>query len=333
MKSNSPVDSRPVLEVQNLHVQFATRRGVFRAVHGASFKVMPGGTLGLVGESGSGKTVTCLSILRLLPHSGQIVDGQIYFEGQNLRDLSDTDMANLRGRRIGMVVQNSMSALDPVFGVGEQVAEPLVYHLRLSWTQALQRSLDLLRMVKIPAPQIRMKNYPHELSGGMRQRVASAASIGSEPAILIADEPTTALDVTTQRQYLDLLKELQAGTGMALLFVTHDISLVGNLCDTIAVFYAGLVVEYGPREAVLNHPTHPYTQALLQAIPVLGERRARLRTIPGDPAHAGALPPGCPFHPRCEAAIGVCHSGLPPPSRRLPSGITARCWLVEDAHQ
>lgn len=329
MMSTSGTETLPVLEVQNLHAHFFTRNGVARAVNGASFKIMPGETLGLVGESGSGKTLTCLCILRLLPSGCRIVEGEIYFEGHNLLKLSEQDMARLRGRRIGMVMQNSMSALDPVFQIGDQVAEPLVFHQRLSWDKALQASLGLLRMVRIPAPQARLKSYPHELSGGMRQRIASAAAIGPRPSILIADEPTTALDVTTQRQYLDLLKELQASTGMSLLLVTHDIALVGSACDRIAVFYGGLVVESGPRE-LLDHPAHPYTQALLQAVPVLGERTKKLRTILGEPAHAGALPLGCPFHPRCEWAMNICRADPPPPSYQVGNGVTARCWLFED---
>ena len=318
----------PLLEVRNLHAHFNTKQEAIKAVNGVSFQVMPGETLGLVGESGSGKTVTCLSILGLLPPGCQVVAGEIYLEGQNVLELSEEEMASLRGGTIGLIVQNSMSSLDPVFPVGTQLAEPLVHHEGLSWSMALQRGLELLHMVRIPAPNIRINSHPHELSGGMRQRVASAASIGPHPSILIADEPTTALDVTTQRQYLDLLQELQAATGMALIFVTHDISLVANLCDSIAVFYGGLVVEYGPREEVLNSPSHPYTQALLDAIPTLGERKEQLRTIPGEPAHAGNLPPGCPFHPRCEFAIEVCREGSPPPDHHLDQGVTARCWLL-----
>ena len=333
MTSDNPQGVLPILDVRNLHTYFITKRGTFRAVNGASFKVMPGETLGLVGESGSGKTVTCLSILRLLPPGGQIVEGEIRFEGRNILDLAEKEMSSLRGKRIGMIVQNSMSALDPLFTVGSQIAEPLVFHQHISWAQALQRSLDLLRMVRIPAPQFRIRNYPHELSGGMRQRVASAASIGPHPSILIADEPTTALDVTTQRQYLDLLKELQATTGMSLVFVTHDISLVGSLCDSLAVFYGGLVVEYGPRDRVLNHPTHPYTQALLKSVPILGEGKRRLRTIPGEPARAEALPPGCPFHPRCEFVMSICRNGSPPPPYQLESGVATRCWLFEDENR
>ncbi len=322
-------DSGPLLEVENLQTHFYTRRGIVRAVNGVSFTIMPGETLGLVGESGSGKTITCLSLLRLLPRGARIMDGRILFRGINTLDLSEKEMEKLRGIHIGMILQNSMAALDPVFSIGTQVAEPLAVHKGLSWKAAMERSVDLLRMVKITAPHLRVRNYPHEMSGGMRQRASSAASIGPYPDLLIADEPTTALDVTTQRQYLELLKDLQQQTGMALIFITHDISIVGNLCDNLAVFYGGLVVEYGPKDQVLSNPTHPYTEALLEALPVLGEKRERLRTIPGDPPNAGNLPQGCPFHPRCDKAIDRCREGEPPPIFDAGKMQRTRCWLVE----
>ena len=324
--------SAPLLNIRNLRTHFFTRRGVVKAVDGVSFQVWPGETLGLVGESGSGKTITCLSILKLLPHGARIVTGEILLQGRDLVPASEEAMEQVRGKQIGMVLQNSMAALDPVFTIGSQVGEPLVIHHKMSWKNALRRAVELLRMVKVVAPELRIRNYPHELSGGMRQRVSSAAAIGCQPSLLIADEPTTALDVTTQRQYLDLLMELQRATGMAILFVTHDISLVGNMCDWIAVFYAGLVVEYGPRAQVLQQPSHPYTAALLQSIPQLGEPRERLPSIAGDPPDLGHLPGGCPFHPRCDAALDVCRSGAPPPVFQLQDTRHVRCWLRESEH-
>jgi oligopeptide/dipeptide ABC transporter ATP-binding protein len=324
--------STPLLNIRNLRTHFFTRRGVVKAVDGVSFQVWPGETLGLVGESGSGKTITCLSILKLLPHGARIVTGEILLQGRDLVPASEEAMEQVRGKQIGMVLQNSMAALDPVFTIGSQVGEPLVIHHKMSWKNALRRAVELLRMVKVVAPEMRIRNYPHELSGGMRQRVASAAAIGCQPSLLIADEPTTALDVTTQRQYLDLLMELQRATGMAILFVTHDISLVGNMCDRIAVFYGGLVVEYGPRGQVLQQPSHPYTAALLQSIPQLGEPRERLPSIAGDPPDLGHLPGGCPFHPRCDAALDVCRSGAPPPVFQLQDTRQVRCWLRESEH-
>lgn len=325
--------ARPILEVRDLRTHFFTRRGLVRAVNGVTFDLKKGETLGLVGESGSGKTITCLSILRLLPRGGRIVGGEVLFDGQDLLNKTEEEMGDIRGKRIGMILQNSMAALDPVFSIGTQVAEPLVVHEKLTWKQAMIRAVDLLRMVKILDPQLRVRSYPHELSGGMRQRSSSAASIGPRPDLLIADEPTTALDVTTQRQYLDLLKELQKATGMAIIFITHDISIVGNLCDKLAVFYGGLVVEYGPKTQVLNSPRHPYTEALLQAVPTLGERVERLRTIQGESPHAGSLPEGCPFNPRCDFARDVCKQGEPPPVFWPDGTRQARCWLLEGAHE
>jgi oligopeptide/dipeptide ABC transporter ATP-binding protein len=300
-----------------------------RAVNGVSFSVMPGETLGLVGESGSGKTITCLSLLRLLPRGARIVGGKILFNGQNTLDMSEKEMETLRGINLGMILQNSMAALDPVFTIGTQVAEPLVVHSKLNWKTAMERSVDLLRMVKITAPHLRVRNYPHEMSGGMRQRASSAASIGPRPDLLIADEPTTALDVTTQRQYLELLKELQRQTSMALIFITHDISIVGNLCDNLAVFYGGLVVEYGPKDQVLNHPTHPYTEALLQSVPDLDINVDLLPSIEGQPPSLDDLPEGCAFAPRCPYAFDKCSEY--PPEFSTGTGQIARCWRHHDA--
>ena len=307
-----PANDAPLLAVRDLRTHVFTRRGVVKAVNGVSFQVRAGETLGLVGESGSGKTMTCLSILRLLPRGARIVSGEIWLQGTNLAAASEAAMERVRGKQIGMVLQNALAALDPVFTIGTQVGEPLVMHQHMSWRAALRRVVELLRMVKVVAPELRVHSYPHELSGGMRQRVSSAAAIGCAPALLIADEPTTALDVTTQRQYLDLLMELQQATGMAIMFVTHDISLVGNMCDQLAVFYGGLLVEYGPRQQVLSQPSHPYTVALLQSIPQLGEPRDRLPSIAGEPPDLARLPAGCPFHPRCDAALDVCQTGEPP---------------------
>jgi oligopeptide/dipeptide ABC transporter ATP-binding protein len=323
---------RPLLEVRELKTHFFTRSGIVKAVNGVSFEVMPGETLGLVGESGSGKTITVLSILRLLPRGARVLSGEVIFEGANLLTKSEKEMEEVRGKRIGLILQNAMAALDPVFTIGTQIAEPLVVHRRLSWKEGWQNAIELLRLVKIGAPEMRVKNYPHELSGGMRQRSASAAAIGPVPSLLIADEPTTALDVTTQRQYVELLKELQAQTGIAVIFITHDMSLVGNLCDRIAVFYGGLVVETGPKEHIFKHPSHPYTEALLGAIPILGDRVERLRSIAGEPPNPARLPPGCPFSPRCEYAMDVCRSGDPPPLFQLPEARRVRCWLREAEH-
>jgi oligopeptide/dipeptide ABC transporter ATP-binding protein len=322
----------PLLEVRDLRTHFFTRAGVVKAVNGVSFSLMPGQTLGLVGESGSGKTITCLSILKLLPRGARIVSGQVLFEGEDLVGKSEAEMEAIRGKRIGLILQNSMAALDPVFTIGVQVAEPLVVHRQLTWKAARRRAVELLRMVKIGAPELRIKHYPHELSGGMRQRAASAAALGPLPSLLIADEPTTALDVTTQRQYLDLLQEVQAASGIAIIFVTHDMSIVGNLCDRVAVFYGGMVVEEGPKDRVFAAPAHPYTAALLHAIPILGRKVERLQSIRGEPPNLARLPAGCPFHPRCEQAMDICQRGEPPPRFALPDRRHVRCWLREHEH-
>ena len=323
---------QPLLQIRNLKTHFFTRSGVVKAVNDVSFEVMPGETLGLVGESGSGKTITVTSILKLLPRGARILEGEIIFEGENLLHKTEKEMAEVRGKRIGLILQNSMTALDPVFTIGTQIAEPLVIHKKMSWTESFRGAIDLLRKVKIGAPEIRVNNFPHELSGGMRQRSSSAAAIGPTPSLLIADEPTTALDVTTQRQYLDLLKELQAETGVAIIFITHDMSIVGNLCDRIAVFYGGHVVETGTKDQIFNQPSHPYTQALLNAIPVLGDKVDRLQSVEGEPPNPRDLPDGCPFHPRCREAIDTCLSGDPPPTFHLQDGRQVRCWLREDHH-
>jgi len=230
------------------------------------------------------------------------------------------------------VFQEPMTSLNPVLTIGEQIGELLRHHGGPTGRKAQARIVEMLDLVGIPEAAKRCRSYPHELSGGMRQRVSSAAAIGCTPALLIADEPTTALDVTTQRQYLDLLMELQQATGMAIMFVTHDISLVGNMCDQLAVFYGGLLVEYGPRQQVLSQPSHPYTMALLQSIPQLGEPRDRLPSIAGEPPDLGRLPAGCPFHPRCDAALDVCRTGEPPPVLTLAQGQQVRCWLREQEH-
>jgi oligopeptide transport system ATP-binding protein len=268
----------------------------------------------------------------LLPRGARIVSGRILFDGEDLVPKAGAEMEAIRGKHIGLIMQNSMTALDPVFTIGLQVAEPLVVHRRLAWKEARQRAIELLRMVRIGAAELRLKQYAHELSGGMRQRAASAMALGPMPSLLIADEPTTALDVTTQRQYLDLLQEMQAATGVAIMFVTHDLSLVGNLCDQLAVFYGGSVVEAGAKEKIFAQPAHPYTEALLRAVPMLGHKAERLHSIPGEPPTVAHLPTGCPFHPRCDYALEVCRRGDRPPMFTLPDARRVRCWLWESEH-
>jgi oligopeptide/dipeptide ABC transporter ATP-binding protein len=322
----------PLLEVRHLKTHFFTRRGVVKAVNDVSFDVMQGETLGLVGESGSGKTITVMSILQLLPRGAEILGGEINFENENLLEKTEKELGAVRGKKIGLILQNSMTALDPVFTIGTQIAESLVVHKAMSWKESFKSAIDLLRKVKIGAPEMRIKRFPHEFSGGMRQRAASAAAIGPTPALLVADEPTTALDVTTQRQYLQLLQELQAQTGVTIVFITHDMSIVGSLCDRIAVFYGGIVVEIGPKAEIFDQPSHPYTKALLGAIPVLGDKVERLQSVEGEPPNPSNMPDGCPFAPRCDAAMDKCRTGDPPPVFQLTDARRVRCWLHEEIH-
>ena len=322
----------PLLEVRHLKTHFFTRRGVVKAVNDVSFDVMQGETLGLVGESGSGKTITVMSILQLLPRGAEILGGEINFENENLLEKTEKELGAVRGKKIGLILQNSMTALDPVFTIGTQIAESLVVHKAMSWKESFKSAIDLLRKVKIGAPEMRIKRFPHEFSGGMRQRAASAAAIGPTPALLVADEPTTALDVTTQRQYLQLLQELQAQTGVTIIFITHDMSIVGSLCDRIAVFYGGIVVEIGPKAEIFDQPSHPYTKALLGAIPVLGDKVERLQSVEGEPPNPSNMPDGCPFAPRCDAAMDKCRTGDPPPVFQLTDARRVRCWLHEEIH-
>jgi oligopeptide/dipeptide ABC transporter ATP-binding protein len=318
--------SEPLLQVTDLRTHFATEDGVVRAVDGVSLEVRAGETLALVGESGSGKSVTALSILRLVPEPpGRIVGGQVRFRGRDLLALSPAEMRRIRGREISMVFQEPMTSLNPVFTCGEQVAEVLVQHERLGRREAGARSIELLRMVGIPAPEQRAREYPHQLSGGQRQRVMIAMALACGPALLIADEPTTALDVTIQAQILDLLRRLQQELGMAVLLITHDLGVVAETADRVSVVYAGQVVEACDVRALFRRTRHPYTAGLLASLPRLGERGARLRVIPGQVPDAARFPAGCRFHPRCPAAIERCRSEEPP-LERVEGEHFARCW-------
>src|SRR5262252_1091409 len=273
-----------LLEVRDLRTYIYTRRGVVKAVDGASFSVRRGETLGIVGESGSGKSMTCLSILRLLPEpGGRIAGGQIVFDGEDLLAKSAEDMRRLRGSRIAMILQDPMASLNPAMTVGAQIAETLALHRGLRGRALHDRVLELLRQVRISDPERRAIAYPHQMSGGIRQRVAGAIAISCRPDLLIADEPTTSLDVTIQAQYLRLLKDIQRETNLALVFVTHDLGIVAKLCDRVAVMYAGRIVESGSTREIFNTPRHPYTVGLLGCLPKWGDRREALETIPGQP--------------------------------------------------
>jgi len=304
--------SEALLELRDVRTHFFTEAGVVRAVDGVSFELRAGETLALVGESGSGKSVTSLSILRLVTEpQGRIVGGEVRFRGRDLLRLSDRDMRAIRVREISMIFQEPMTALNPVLTCGAQVAEVLELHQGLSRRDARQHAIDMLHRVGIPGPAQRAAEYPHQLSGGMRQRVMIAMALACRPAILIADEPTTALDVTIQAQILDLLARLRAESGMAVLLITHDLGVVAETADRVAVMYAGQIVEYGDVRTTFARPRHPYTAGLIASLPRPGTGERRLRVIPGSVPAASRLPQGCRFHPRCPSAFAQCSQTMP----------------------
>jgi oligopeptide/dipeptide ABC transporter ATP-binding protein len=320
--------SGPLLEVRHLSTHYVSARGtrVTRAVDDVSLTLGAGETLGIVGESGSGKTTLALSLLRLLPPAGRIVSGEIRFEGDDLLRKSNAEMRRIRGKRIAMILQDPMASLNPLFTVGDQVAEPIRVHEGASRRRAWGRAKELLKAVRISAPETRVREYPHQLSGGMRQRIVGAIAISCEPRLLIADEPTTSLDLTIQAQYLNLLRDLQRAHRLTLIFITHNLGIVAKMCDQVAVMYAGRLVESGPVGRIYNAPAHPYTRALLESIPRLGDSRKRLTAIDGQPPDPIALPGGCAFHPRCPKVMERCRVEAPP-ELRVAASHTSRCWL------
>jgi oligopeptide/dipeptide ABC transporter ATP-binding protein len=320
-----------ILEVHDLHTHIFTRWGVVKAVDGVSFYLRQGETLGIVGESGCGKTMTALSLLRLVPRpGGRIVQGKIMLEGENLLDKSDNEMRHIRGRRISMILQDPQTSLNPVFTIGNQLIEGIRIHHREDYQSLVRRAIEALKQVRVAAPERRVQNYPHQMSGGMKQRVVGAISISCEPRVIIADEPTTSLDVTIQAQYLRLLREIQEETGLALIFITHDFGIVAKMCDRVMVMYAGRIVESGPVREIFNKPSHPYTQALLSSVPKLEERPERLYSIQGQPPALWDVPPGCRFAARCAYADDRCQQAYPP-SFTVGEGHIADCWRLEDS--
>jgi peptide/nickel transport system ATP-binding protein len=316
--------NQPTLELRNLRTHFFTRAGVVRAVDDVSFAVTRGRVLGLVGESGSGKTVTGFSIIGLVDPPGRIAGGSILYQGRDLAKLTEREMRELRGNRIAMIFQDPMMTLNPVLRIDTQMIEAVRAHARVSHSEARSRSRDALGMVGIPSPDERLAAYPHQFSGGMRQRVAIAIALLHHPDLLIADEPTTALDVTIQAQILAEVQKLAATYGTALIWITHDLSVIAGLADDIAVMYAGRIVETGPAEAVLDRPVHPYTHGLIGSVPSRNKRGEKLRQIPGMTPSLLSLPPGCAFRTRCARADTVCEQE-PDPSQPVP-GQTARCF-------
>jgi len=318
----------PELEIQDLTVSFSTPRGKLIAVNGISFHLNPGETLALVGESGCGKTVSALSILRLLPEPpAQILSGKILFDGQDLLSLRAKALQNLRGHSISMIFQDPMTSLNPVLTVGEQIAETLLRHTTMNRREALQKSADLLNRVELPSPEEKLKYYPHQLSGGMRQRVMIAMALACAPRVLIADEPTTALDVLIQAQILELLESLKKE--MSILIITHDLGVVSETAQRVLVMYAGEIVESGPTKALLKDPFHPYTKGLIASIPKLGDKKkpgARLEEISGNVPGLDQRPSGCPFHPRCSWAMETCKTQNPQ-LRKVESQRQVSCHL------
>ena len=322
-----------LLEVNDLRVQFHTRRGVVKAVDGVSFSLERGETLGLVGESGSGKSVSCLALMRLVEApAGRIVGGSIVLDGQELLDLSEREMRQVRGGQISLILQDPLSSLNPGYTIGNQVAEAIKIHQGLRGKELRDSVIEILGRVGIPQAERRLKQYPHHMSGGMRQRVAGAIALSCRPSLLIADEPTTSLDATVQAQYLRLLSELQEQFHFGLIFVTHDLGIVARLCDRVAVMYAGRIVETGSTRQIFNQPAHPYAKALLATLPSLQSRKKRLRTVSGQPPLAINLPPGCSFAPRCPEVMDVCGEVFP---TETVTGDHHRvmCWLHSPSEQ
>jgi peptide/nickel transport system ATP-binding protein len=317
-----------LLEIAGLSTSFTTRFGVIKAVDNVSLALRKGRVLGLVGESGCGKTMTALSILNLVPPPGKITAGKIMFEGRDLLTLSEAEMRKVRGARISMVFQEPMTALNPVFTVGNQIGEVLITHQAITSNEALDRSVELLRSVGIPSPEKRVHEYPHQLSGGMRQRVMIAMAIACRPSLILADEPTTALDVTIQAHILELLTRIQSEIGMAMVLVTHDLGLIAERAHEVAVMYAGRIVEQAETPELFRDPLHPYTRGLMASIPRPGDsRRGRLRTIPGTVPRLSDLPQGCTFAPRCDIKIDRC--AAEPELVEVRPGHWARCWKAE----
>jgi oligopeptide/dipeptide ABC transporter ATP-binding protein len=315
----------PLLEIEQLTVGFDVRGRFVPAVNGVSLRIAPGETLGLVGESGSGKSLTALSILRIVPPPGRIASGTIRFRGRDLMPLPEPEMRRVRGAAIGLVFQEPMTALNPVYTIGHQIAETLVVHGRGRWAEARRKAVELLDAVSVPDPHLRVRDYPHQLSGGLRQRALIAMALACEPALLIADEPTTALDVTIQAQILDLLRDLKARYGLSLLLITHDLGVVAQTADRVAVMYAGRIVEEAAGRELFKQPAHPYTRGLLASIPG-GAAGTRLQALDGVVPTPGAIGAGCAFAPRCPARTGGCETAVPAMTV-VGRAHAARCFL------
>ena len=325
--------THPLLDVKNLKTYFFTEDGVVKAVDGVDFSVYPGEVLGLVGESGCGKSVTSFSILRLVGNPGKIVDGEIWFEGKDLLNLSESEMVHLRGKEISMIFQQPQSSLNPVFTAGDQVAEVFQIHEKLVKEKSWEEAVELLKLVGIPDSARKAKAFPHEMSGGQAQRVMIAMALALKPHLLIADEPTTALDVTIQAQILDLIRNLREKLNTAVILITHDLGVISEMADRVAVMYAGRIVEQADVETLFDKPLHPYTQGLIASIPVLGKMAEKLDVIPGSVPNLVNLPPGCRFAPRCRSRLqynlSIC-TEIEPELEMIEPDHKVRCWLYSD---
>ena len=328
------MSSDPILEIKNLSTRFDTRAGSAMAVDNVSFSLNPGETLCVVGESGCGKSITALSIMGLVPHPGSVIDGEVLFHGDDLRQKSERELSKVRGNRISMIFQDPSSALNPVHTVGRQIAEVYRLHKGMNKAEAEAASIEMLTATGIPDPETRMRAFPHEMSGGMAQRIMIAMALACQPEVLIADEPTTALDVTIQAQILDLMRDLQTKTGTATILITHDLGVVAEMADHVAVMYAGQIVEFADVKTLFANPQHPYTKALLRSIPVIGKDQEMLEVIEGRVPNLLSPPVGCRFAPRCEAAKTAneprCQSAIPD-LVDLGDNHLSRCWLMESA--
>jgi peptide/nickel transport system ATP-binding protein len=320
--------SEPILRVEDLKTQFFTSRGVVQAVDGVSFHVDAGESVAVVGESGCGKTITALSILRLVPEPGRIVGGKIFFKGRDVVEMDGDEVRNYRGNDVAMIFQDPMTSLNPVTKVGAQIKEAMTAHDRFAPAEAARRVVPLLKRVRVPAAERRISDYPHQFSGGMRQRAMIAMGLANEPSLLIADEPTTALDVTVQAQVIQLLKQLNRELGTAIVLITHNTALVASMCSRVIVMYAGRIVEEGPVDRIFAKPEHPYTWSLLRSVPRVDEaRKGRLVSIRGLPPDLVRMPPGCKFHPRCLFKVDRCLRDEPELEEVAP-GQRARCWVM-----
>ena len=327
--ADTRIDTEVVLSVDDLRTHFTTRWGTVKAVDGISFDLRKGETLGIVGESGCGKSVTMLSLMRLIPiPPGKIVSGSIVLDGEDIVPISEQEMGKIRGSKIALIIQDPMTSLNPVFSIGDQVEEAIEIHQDIPKRSITDRALEVLRKVNIPAAESRVKDYPHQMSGGMRQRVVGAIGISCQPQVLIADEPTTSLDVTIQAQYLKLLKDIQKESDLSIIFITHDFGIVAKMCDRVAVMYAGRIVEHGSVRDIFNNPSHPYTEALLASVPRMDRVVDRLYSIEGQPPPLHDLPVGCAFANRCPVVMDKCIETYPE-IKAVSDGHTAACWKVE----